>query len=211
MTYCELLAGAQRNPDGADYHALRMAYSRSPEYAPYAQDAEQVTALQSALKASNLGAALEAALTLLDRNYLDIEAHMVADYVYMRLGDDAESAYHRAFAKGLVAAIVATGDGRGPGGAFIVISVAEEHTVMRMLGLRMVRQALVQHEDRWYDVIDTHHPQNGEPLQVYFDVDIPRRWLSTQLSHAGRQDAPGESPDDDAAGENPLDGNDPDR
>jgi len=182
MTYRELLAAAQRNPQEADFQSLRLAYTRSAEYAPYVHDVERVETLRVALHAGDLAAALEAALGLLEHNYLDIEAHMAADYVYTRLDDTRESAYHRAFARGLIAAILSSGDGRGTGGAFTVISVPEEHTVLRVLGLRLVRQTLIQVDGRSFDVIDTHHPASGEPMQVYFNVDLPRGWLAQHLA-----------------------------
>jgi len=178
MTYREMLALAQQNPQDADFHALRMAYTRSAEYAPYSHDAERVATLGRALRAGDLAAALEASLALLDWNYLDIEAHMAADYVYTSLGDETESAYHRAFARGLIAAILATGDGHGPGGAFIVISVPEEYTVLRVLGLRAIQQALHQIDGHWFDVVDVQHRTTGASMQVYFNVDLPRGWLS---------------------------------
>lgn len=191
MNYRDLLASAQKNPQDADFHSLRMAYTRSPEYAPYVHDAGRVDGMGAALRAHDLAAALENALVLLDQNYLDIEAHMVADYVYTRLGDAQESAYHRAFARGLIAAILATGDGRGPGGAFIVISVPEEHTALRILGLKLTRQALVEVDGHWFDVIDTHHPTTDEPMQVYFNIDLPRGWLE---QHVGGDHPPASSP-----------------
>ena len=177
MMYHDLLAAAQQNPAGADFHTLRMAYARSDGYAPYSHDVEAVEALGRALPAADFDAALGAIARLLDASYLDIEAHIAADYVYTRLSQPDRSAYHRGFAQGLLRSIVGTGDGRDFSTAFIVLAIPEEYTVVRMMGLRPRGQALVEHEGHWFDVIDAAHAQTDAPATVHFNIDIPHTWL----------------------------------
>jgi len=177
MTYHDLLAAAQQKPAEADFHTLRMAYARSEAYAPYSHDVEAVEALREALPAADFEAALAAIARLLEASYLDIEAHIAADYVYTRLDRPDRSAYHRGFAQGLLGAIYDTGDGRAFDTAFIVLAIPEEYTVLRMMGLRPGGQALVEHEGHWFDVIDATHAQTGVPAKVHFNIDIPHAWL----------------------------------
>ncbi len=181
MTYGDLLAAAQADPAGADYHALRMAYTQSEVYDPYTQAAEQVEGLRAALQAGNFPEALNAVDALLDFNYLDIETHMTADFIYTRLEQADPAAYHRAFAQGLIQAIMATGDGRDPASAFIVMAVREEYLLLRLLGFRPSGQRLLQENGHWIDVIDATHRETGEQAQFYFNVDLPRGWLSEHL------------------------------
>jgi len=181
MDYEDLLAAAQQNPADADFHTLRMAYAQSDLYAPYAHDVEGVEALRAALQGENMHAALEAAYDLLAYDYLDIEAHMAADYVCVQLGDEAQSAYHRTFARGLIDAILATGDGRGFGSAWIVLSIPEEYTVVRILGLRSTGQRLVQQDGHWFDVLSVQNPATGEAQEMYFNIDLPRGWLQQNM------------------------------
>jgi hypothetical protein len=185
MEYQELLAAAQHDPAEADFHALRMAYVRSSAYAPYAHDEEHVEVLNAALPAGDLDAALEAIQGLLDTCYLDIEAHMAADYVYTMQHQQAESAYHRAWATGLIRAILATGDGRGYDTAYIVLSIPEEYTLLRVMGLRPDGQRLEQHAGHWFDVLNATHTESGRPLQVFFNVDLPRGWLERNVGGVG--------------------------
>jgi hypothetical protein len=180
MTFDDLLAAAQRDPGGVDFHDLRMAYTRTDDYRPYTHDTAHLDALKAALRENDLDAALEAVHHLLDNNYLDIEAHMAADYLYLQQEDEARSAYHRTFAKGLLDAITATGDGRGPDSAFIVISVPEEYTVLKVLGLKPSQQTLVQHAGHWFDVFDVPHPNRGS-AKLYFNIDLPRGWLDAHM------------------------------
>jgi len=182
MTYDDLLGAAIRDPGSADFHALRMAYAQSEGYAPYIHDAEHLEALRAALQADDFQAALDAIEGLLAYNYLDIEAHMAADYIYTRLDDAGHSAYHRAFAKGLIDAILATGSGRDFATAFDVLSVTEEYTILRVLGLRPAGQRLVQHEGHWFDILAAQHPSREEPFEVYFNIDLPRHWLHDRLA-----------------------------
>ncbi|MBN1678894.1 MAG: DUF4919 domain-containing protein [Anaerolineae bacterium] len=180
MTYQDLLDAARRNSVGADYHALRMAYVRSDAYAPYADDRASVDALQNALHTGDLDAALDAIDTLLAHNYLDIEAHMAADYVYTRLENTAKAAYHRAFAKGLIDAIFGTGDGRRFESAFIVIRIAEEYTLLRIMRLVPDSQSLRQHQGHAYDVLQARDPASGQQHALYFNIDLPTGWLMRQ-------------------------------
>jgi hypothetical protein len=181
MTYYDLLAAVQADPDGADYHSLRMAYVHTEDYNPYAQDAESIGQLRTALSDGAMDAALDAVSQLLEQNYLDIEAHMAADYIYTMLEQHDQSGYHRAFAKGLIQAVLATGDGRGFDTAFIVLGISEEYTVLRVLGLVPGRQRLVEHEGHWFDILDGQQRDSGAAFELYFNIDIPHGWLGSHL------------------------------
>ncbi len=180
-TYNDLLNQAWADPHNADYHALRMAYARTDSYAPYAQDGKTIQALNQALHNQDLDTALAAVETLLAANYLDIEAHMAADYVYIQREDAARSDIHRAFARGLIDAILATGTGRDFDSALIVLSIAEEYLVLRVLGLAPAGQRLVQHEGHWFDVLTTRHSQMEDTRDVYFNIDLPISWKADHL------------------------------
>ncbi|MCZ7541138.1 MAG: DUF4919 domain-containing protein [Anaerolineae bacterium] len=180
MDYYELLAAAQANPAGADFHTLRMAYARSDAYAPYAFNFAGVQALSQALAAGDFDAALRAAHDLLTANYLDIEAHMVADYVHTLRDSAGQAAYHRAFAQGLIGAILATGDGRSQNTAFIVLSTAEEYTVLRLLGYKSTMQRLVLEDNHAYDVLHGRHTRTGQEAEFYFNIDLPFGRLQPQ-------------------------------
>jgi hypothetical protein len=183
MTYHDLLTDAQANPDNADFHSLRMAYAHSQDYQPYIQDETNLQVLRTALHVGEHQRALDAIQALLDYCYLDIEAHMAADYVH-----------HRTFAKGLIDAILATGDGQNYDTAFIAISVPEEYTLLRLMRLKPAGQALQQHQGHWFDVFDVDHAQTGEPRKLYFNIDLPRTWLERGLS--GRSHGSDDAGDD---------------
>ncbi len=182
MTYAELLAATKQDPIEADYHALRMAQTRDESYHPYANDSDNLKRLREALEAQDWPAALEAIDALLAFNYLDIEAHIAADYVHTRREDAERALYHRAFAKGLLDSILASGRGRDYQTAWIVIRVAEEYAVLRVLGLKPHGQALQQHEGHWFDMIEAEHRETGRMVRLYFNIDLPRNWLDDHMT-----------------------------
>jgi len=182
--YQELLTAAKEDPTSADFHALRMAYARSDGYRPYTQQTGLITALDSALRASDLEAALTVAHTLLSVNYLDIEAHMAAAYVYTMQENVERATHHQLFANGLIQAILRSGTGRDPDGAFIVIDIPEEYTIMRILGLEPAGQKLLNHQGQWVDMLDVRQRGAGDDaaaLKIYFNVDLPRGWLNRRM------------------------------
>jgi hypothetical protein len=176
MDYAHLLDAAKQNPAQADFHALRMAYTRSPDYHPYAHPLEPVERLRAALHTQDFPTALNAVQEMLEDSYCDIEAHMSADYIYLQMGNEKRSAFHRAFGQGLLHAIWGTGDGRSFETAFIVIDIQEEYLLCRLMGLVPRGQALTNHEGHWFDVLDM---QSGDKL--YFNIDLPRQWLDKQF------------------------------
>ncbi len=181
MAYQELLAAAMADPEGGDYHALRMAYTRTDEYAPYVQDAGNIETLRVSLGNRDMDTALDTVAQLLAQNYLDIEAHMAADYVYTMLERYDQSAYHRTLARGLIQAILGTGDGRGFATAFIVLNVSEEYTVLRVMGLVPGNQRLVEHEGHWFDILSGRQRDTNNAMELYFNIDLPRGWLRDNI------------------------------
>jgi hypothetical protein len=182
MSYQELLGAAQANPGAADFTALRMAYTESSTYAPYAYDDELETALKSALAEEDWDAALHALQGLLANNYLNIDAHILAAALHGKQGDEEKANHHRQFGRGLLESIFHSGNGRSFETAWTVISIAEEYAVCKALGIfQPGDQRLVEHEGHFYDVLTVNHPRTGEALQLYFNVDIPLEWSGRNL------------------------------
>jgi hypothetical protein len=133
--YEELLASAKSSPDTVDFQELRLACTRSSRYSPYTAASEGQCASGDVLGGIDGEAALDAALRTLGSNYLEIEAHLLAASEYRATGDQAKAKYHESCARGLLDSVLRSGDGRTPGTAFAVISVAEEYAVRAALAL----------------------------------------------------------------------------
>jgi hypothetical protein len=182
MTYQELLDAVRANPVDADYHALRMAYVHSDEYQPHPHDRETVTVMNEALRVGDLQGALVATQKLLERDYLDIMAHMVADYIYTSSDDLDNALFHRAIARGLIDAVLATGNGHDFHTAFIVINTLEEYVILRVLGYMLLQQEFVEHDGHYFDVLLAQHQESGERARFVFNIDLPFGWF---LQHQG--------------------------
>ena len=82
----------------------------------------------------------------------------------------------------LVDSILDSGDGRDFASAFKVITVEEEYAVLRVLGLRVMGQALVTHDGSQFDQMQVKEPKSGKELVLYFNIDLPLNWLNRQFS-----------------------------
>ncbi|RJF87875.1 DUF4919 domain-containing protein [Oleomonas cavernae] len=168
--YKAMVAAAQKGEQPVDWQALRFAYSESAEF--------DLTGLitmglrQEMFKAFSAGdwnGALAKAAIVIEKAFVNIDAHVISDISYRQLGDEAKAAAHFKIAKGLIDSI-RTGDGRTPATAYTVISVDEEYSLMRILGLTAKQQALMHLDGHSYDQIDVQD-EDGKQFSIYFLVD----------------------------------------
>jgi len=181
MTYRQLLENAKRDPDRIDYTVLRMAYAQSPDYDPFRFDSEAHSILSRAMDGKDFASALNALKRLFQACYLDIHAHMLAVDVYENLQAENKEAFHMKLATGLLDSIMRSGDGTKFENAFVVISTQEEFALLRVLSLESIMQSLREHGDHQYDVFECLHPHTGKIIEVYFNIDLPMRWLDRKL------------------------------
>jgi hypothetical protein len=171
-TYEALLEKAKKGEGTVDYGALRFAYFETPEYSPM-EGMTVYRALWGAAAQSNWPEAAKQAEAVLAKNYVDVNAHMVAHVAYRQQGDEEKAKLHRRWADGLLDSIRSGGDGKTPQTAWHVISISEEYAVFRALNLRPVGQALVRADDHAYDEIRVIDPQTNAEVKYYFNVDKP--------------------------------------
>ncbi len=175
MPYEDLLQSAKFNPDRADFKELRLAYACSLECHPKIEDQELDLrkALADFLNQDDWEAGIGIVNRLLELCYLDIEAHMIAASIYRRTGDERRSSYHLRFAKGLLDSIFQSGDGQSRETAFTVVNVAEEYTVLRVLGVHSICQSFSRVRGH-FDIFEVLDPTSGQRAAVYFNTDSTR-------------------------------------
>jgi len=171
-SYDALLDRARLRPPDVDFGELRMAYARSERYRPYSRYPDEDRAMQEALEARDWRAVLEIAETALAQNYVRARPHFWAMTANGNLGRAAAAAHHRAVMEGLLRSIVASGDGRTPATAMVVIDVQEEYDVMTFLGVRSRVQGLMREGSRAFDR-HTVEGRDGAESALYFDVSLP--------------------------------------
>jgi tetratricopeptide (TPR) repeat protein len=155
----------------ADWLALRRAYADSPELDPLGvKSLMERKAMNDAYSAGDFQKAVTTAKSLLDRNYVDIDANVTCDLAYQKLGKPELARAHRKIFLGLAQSIIGTNDGKSPEKAFEVITISEEHSVLEALRLKPVSQGLFKQSGHSYDVWSASD-RNGEVQKIYFQVD----------------------------------------
>jgi hypothetical protein len=175
--YVALVEQALKAPQECDYTGLRMAYAKTSFYDPYSRDDTTSAVMMRACIRKEYSDAIRNAKKILARNFLDARARIVASICYLALGDTSRSNFHDAVARGLIRSILESGDGKGFETAFVVIAVPEEYTLMEVLGLKSGKQVLIEHDGASYDLLDAVDINTDDTMTMYFNVDIPMRWV----------------------------------
>jgi hypothetical protein len=170
--YEAMLERARKGEGAVDYGALRLAFFETPDYNPLSGMLDY-RSLWGALAQSNWPEAARQAEAVLAKNYVDINAHMVAYIAYRQQGDEEKAKLHRRWADGLIDSVKAGADGKTPDTAWQVISTSEEYAVLRSMGLRPVGQALINKNGHAYDEMQTVDPRTNTQAKFYFNVDKP--------------------------------------
>jgi uncharacterized protein DUF4919 len=170
--YESLLEKVKRQDSSVDFTALRMAYADRPVKKGETVDSDLRKQLFPALGKSN-DEAIEIADKVLAKNYLDIDAHIVSALAYKEKHDAEHEKLHNFVAEGLCRSILASGDGQTLETAYVVISVDEEYTILRVLGWHRKEQTLLEGGGHHYDKMDVFNPKTQQQATVYFNIDRP--------------------------------------
>jgi hypothetical protein len=179
--YNELLAAAKRDPAKADYTKLREAFAASSAYSPYSRDIDDRTAIRQAIGREDFQKASALVEELLEKNFPSIELHELAAKIYRAEQDSKRADFHARVAKGLLDSILASGDGKQFGSAYVVIDVREEYRVIQALSLGHGNQSLRTKDGHAYDVFEFKDPKTEGVERVYFNIDAPHDALRRQL------------------------------
>src|SRR5271157_175297 len=171
--YASLLASLKAGNTAIDYTRLRLSYMDSPEYKAAKDVSKSEDAMTDALNKNDYPAALKAAETVLESNYVNIDAHYVALVANREMGAMDKAEFHRAIFRGLINSIRNSGDGKSLETAWVVINVHEEYVMLRALGFRPSQQSLVNQNGHSYDVMKVKRVEDGTEQTFYFNVDIP--------------------------------------
>lgn len=183
--YEALLEAAKKDPAKADFRRLRLAFTRTESYRPYTKRRFDLAPVYQELKNGERAVALLALDRMLEGHWMDPEAQGIASGVCEEIGEGERAALHAAFMKGIVDTILGAGDGRSFEKAWPVLDVGEEYLILRAYDLRDGKQSLVEHDGHWYDVHEFRDEESGRDVTVYFNVDLPHRWLEERLRRKG--------------------------
>ncbi|MGD0548609.1 MAG: DUF4919 domain-containing protein [Terracidiphilus sp.] len=171
--YATLLSALKAGKTGIDYTLLRLSYMDSPARKAAKDTSGPEKAMFEALNKKDYPAALKEAETVLDSEYVNIDAHYVALVANREMGATEKAEFHRTVFRGLIDSILHSGDGKSMEKAWVVISVHEEYVVLRALGFRPGEQSLMHKDNHSYDVMKVKNAEDGTEQTFYFNVDIP--------------------------------------
>lgn len=179
--YGRLVERALAGDTTVDPASLRLALVASAHYSPYGSSLDDTReALEAAVERDDFAAVVRAADAILAADYTDIDAHVWKSWATEMLGDSALSRRHQAFATGLIDAILDSGEGSEES-PWVVISVREEYTILKVLGCRSMEQNLGQCAGKRCDVLRVKDVETGEETTLHFDVSIPYGHMRRQL------------------------------
>lgn len=178
--YNTLVKQLKSNDKSVDFTALRYSYTKTADYNPYSPD-DKKRAMFEALNNGEFEKAIKHAQAVLEKNYVDMDAHFVCRIAYRETKNTEKQRFHEFVVKGLLDSIYDSGNGQTTETAFVVISTDEEYFFLRAYGFNVIKQSLVKINDRNYDKIDVEERKSGEKIIVYFNVDMPFNWLNKQF------------------------------
>ncbi|MBI4825794.1 MAG: DUF4919 domain-containing protein [Nitrospirae bacterium] len=179
--YDSELAKVKACDESSDFTKLRLLYSKTSKYNPYASDREKSEAMYQSFNEGKFEEAVSYANLILDKNYVDLDAHILLTFAYQEIGNAERSGFHDFVVNGLLNSILASGDGESAKTAYVVISVKEEYAILNLLGLQADEQRLVNQDGHSYDVFKVTDLKTGQSSVLYFNVDIPLGWLEKKI------------------------------
>lgn len=179
--YYGLVKTLKNNDINIDFQALRLSYTKTKDYRPYGADDKAKDAAFDALNKKNYAEAVRQAESVLEKNYVDLDIHLLCRIAYREMGNSEKYAFHNAVLKGLAGSLYASGDGLTPEQAIVVISVSEEYFLLKANGLKMVKSSSMMVNGHHYDKMDVENKKTAEKKVIYFNIDVPFGWLNQSL------------------------------
>ncbi len=170
--YAELLGKLKKGDTSISFTDLRLAYTKTKGYSYGGPDKAEREKFNKPFREKKFKDALKAAEDYLEKMYVDANAHFVAYNSAKELKDDAKAGFHKNVLLGLLGSIKNGNDGSTAETPYLVISIDEEYTMLRFLGLQFNGQGLNHIGGHTFDVMDVTDPKTGQKGKVYFNIDI---------------------------------------
>ena len=181
---------AQNPPTAAERDARakkatedRLAYAASADYNPYdTKNRDSAKSAVELLEKQKFPQAIAEVQVGLRAVHYDIDLLVILASAYRAAGDLPNADQTRLEWMSLVDSVLSSGDGRDFATAYRVINVAEEYAVLRVLGLRVTHQSLVEHGGSEFDLMQVKRPDSPDEITLYFNIDLPKKWLNKQFA-----------------------------
>ncbi|MFA6570816.1 MAG: DUF4919 domain-containing protein [Bacteroidota bacterium] len=171
--YDDLLSRVKKGDSTVDFFDLRMAFSQTKEYLPYADAFPDLNnKILESLKKKNYSLVVDYCNELLDKNYTDLYAHFFCDEAYAALNVPDKSRYHRYFWQSLMNSILKSGDGLTNKTAYMIITSKEEYFMLFIHGYetKTIKQESLGGEP--IDIYTGVSSRNNDTLKVHFNASV---------------------------------------
>jgi hypothetical protein len=179
--YNAIVEQVKQSDKNADFQALRMLYTKTENYNPYDITSSDINEINLLLKQNQFEKVIQKIEPILWEQFMNIDLHFMAMKAYKGLENEKMYNWHRYITFGLIDSIMASGDGKTPEKAYIVINTREEYIILSYLGLKYSNQSLIEDGGHQYDRFDVENKKTGENTKLYFKVDILFEWMEKQF------------------------------
>jgi hypothetical protein len=170
--YENLLAKLKGGDTNIDYTALRMGFAETKNYSYHGTDNAEKEKMFKPFNDKKYKDALKEAEKILEKNYVEVNAHFVAYNAAKELKDEKKAEFHKAVLLGLLNSIKNGNDGLSAEKPFKVISIDEEYTLLKFLGFQRGGQALQSIGGHQFDVLTATNMKTKEQTKFYFNIDV---------------------------------------
>lgn len=184
-----LLADARKDPEKADWVALRHAFAKTSHYNPYNIDwRKELADVRKDIADEKLEQAAASLETLLERErFMRLDALALAVTVHDRLGQKDKLQQYQPLLEGFSSALFVPDHGVSFEKPIEVLFIEEEYIVLAALELKPTKQMLAHEKDHWFDLF-TLEPEDGQKEgRIYFNIDMPHNFLSTMVRKAAEK------------------------
>ena len=160
---------AKAKDPAADMTWLRRENSRRTSYmAPQWEEAEKAyTALDE-----DPAKALTLAEKHLTTNPLDVDANFLAEMAYDKLGRKDEEARTHNLLMALLQSVMDGKNGKTTKTAWNAVNVDEEYQILRLIGFRLKKQALLNTDGQTFDAMTVTKRDSDEEMTIHFNIDF---------------------------------------
>ena len=127
--------------------------------------------MKTAYSAGDCPTAMARAKEIMEKNFVQIDAHFVTSSCQKKAGNQEAALGERAIASGLMKSVLTSGDGKTPKSAFVVIAIDEEYEVLGILGLVPGDQSLISLDGSSFDRLEGKTRSTGEAVPLFFNID----------------------------------------
>lgn len=116
--------------------------------------------------------ALALAQKQLKANPLDIDANLLAEIAFAKMGRKEDETRQHTLLMALLRSVMDGKDGRTPQTAWNAVNVSEEYQVLRLIGMEPKRQALVTDAGKTFDAMTVELREPGQEATIHFNIDF---------------------------------------